>query len=92
MELGFRIPIVSGIVNSLNWIFGVQSPGFQIPQAKNFPDSGHWITFHGVENGFSNCKQQYFFGRRGIGVSAKKSVGVIDSHSSSLKFFWFPLY
>ena len=68
VELGFRIPIVSGIVNSLNWIFGVQSPGFQIPQAKNFPDSGHWITFHGVKNGFSNCKQQYFFGRRGIGV------------------------
>ena len=36
VELGFWIPIVTGIANSLSCNSGFQSPGFRIPQAKFF--------------------------------------------------------
>ena len=45
MELGFRIRIVNGILDSLSSIPDSKSPGFRIPQAKNFAGSGLRLGF-----------------------------------------------
>ena len=49
-ELGFRIPVVSRIPESLSCISGFQSPDFSPFHKQKFPNSGMRISLHGVIN------------------------------------------
>ena len=53
IEIGIWIPIVSGIPDSVELYSGFHTqkfPGFRIPHAKKFPDSGIRIPLHGANH------------------------------------------
>ena len=56
LDSGFQSLMGSGFLEQYSRL---QSPGFQIPQAKHFPDSGIWILLYGA-NCYLYCFRQVF--------------------------------